>query len=273
MPRLEAGGRIIEYAETKGDDPAIVLVHSSGLNNRQWGPLRLGFAGSNAVLAPNLLGYGHTGPWPPAEPFTMDDDVAVVSAMIAARDEPVVLVGHSYGGYLAMKAALAAPDRVRALLLHEPVIWGVLYDEGNDEVIAEIERANGDGLFLSEELGGKERWWRRFVEIWGGPGAWDALPPERRRSFLRAGPKVFAEVRELYFDRTPRAVWAGLEMPVVITVGAGTQPLEARACRVVAEVLPDVRLVDIPGGHMAPSTAPESFVGELAALLDRVEED
>jgi pimeloyl-ACP methyl ester carboxylesterase len=241
------------------------------LNNKQWGALRLSFTGTNRILVPNLLGYGKSGPWRSTEPFDLEQDVAVVSTMIEHAEEPVVLVGHSYGGYLAMKAALKTPERVRALLVHEPVIWGVLYDIGDPETIAEIERADADGLFLSEELGGKEEWWRRFVEIWGGEGAWDALPLERRRAFLGVGPKVFAEVRELYLDRTKIRTWAGLEMPVVITVGAGTQPLEAEACRVVAEALGDSRLVDIVGGHMAPLTATGAFVRELVDLLERLE--
>ncbi len=271
MPRLEVDGQTIDYADQAGQDPALVLIHSSGLNNRQWGALRLGFAGDNRILAPNLLGYGATGPWPGAAPFTMDDDVAVVRAVVELAETPVVLVGHSYGGYLAMRVGLALPERVRAIVVHEPVIWGVLHDVGDDEVIAEIERANADGLFLSEELGGKEQWWRRFVEIWGGEGAWDALPVERRKAFLAVGPKVFREVRELFLDRTPIRTWAGLSMPLTISVGAGTQPLEVDACRAVSDALPGARLLDVPGGHMAPLTAPAPFCRLLEDAIARVE--
>jgi len=270
MPRIVVDDQAVHYLESPGDEPTLVLVHSSGLNHRQWSPLRLSLRGEHRILVPDLPGYGKSVPWANAESFTMDDDVDVVSAVIAEAADPVVLVGHSYGGYLAMRAALHAPERVSALLLHEPVIWGVFHGRGDEERLREVERANADGRFLSEEHGGKEPWWRRFIEIGGGEGAWEALPVERREAFLAVGPKVFAEVRALILDRTPVETWAELKMPVVITVGDGTQPLEAHACRVLDVAMPNAHAVAIPGGHMAPITAAGAFAGVLEDLVERI---
>jgi len=270
MPKTSVDGQTIHYVESSGDGPTLVLVHSSGLNHRQWSPLRLALRATPRLLVPDLPGYGKSMPWEAAASFTMDDDVAAVSAVIEQAEQPVLLVGHSYGGYLAMRAALRAPERVSAILIHEPVIWGVFYGLADEEKIREIERANADGLFLSEEHGGKERWWRRFIEIWGGEGAWDALPIERREAFLAVGPKVFAEVRALLLDRTPVETWAQLKMPMVVTVGRGTQPLEADACHILDDAMPNVGLVEIPGGHMGPITAAGAFAAALEDLAERV---
>jgi pimeloyl-ACP methyl ester carboxylesterase len=261
----------MHYAETPGLEPTLVLIHSSGLDHRQWGALRLAMKRDSRVLALDLYGSGKNAPWTAGTPFSMDDDVEVVLSVMDQVDGEVVLVGHSYGGYLALSAALRAPERARAVLVHEPVIWGVLHDVGDPEIIAQIERANEDGRFLSRELGGKEAWWRRFIDIWGGEGAWDRLAEERRKAFLAVGPKVFEEVSALFLDRTPRRRWAEIHVPVVITVGNGTQPLEDRACQAVAAVMEDVRLVRIEGGHMAPLVEPQAFAAVLEELLVRLD--
>lgn len=267
MPTITVDGRKVFYAETKGREPAVVLVHSSGLDRRQWGGVRLALESGRRVIIPDLPGYGRSAPFHRGDEFSLDDDIRVVTALLELTEEPVVLVGHSYGGFLALKAAARAPDKVAAVLVHEPVIWGVFYGLGDEEKIQAVERANRDGRFMDPVLGGTEPWFRGFIEIWGGPGAWDALPRERRDAFLAVGPKVFAEVRALTSDRTPVAEYAALSCPVVVTVGEGTQPLELDACRALAATAKGVRLVEIPGGHVAPIAAPAPFVAELRALL------
>src|SRR4051812_29791747 len=110
----------------RGVGAPVVLVHSSGLSAQQWGPIVPRLAASHRVLAPDLLGYGASAPWPDPDRFDLVEDLAIVRAVIASADAPVHLVGHSYGGVLAMLAAREAPARVRSLALYEPVAFHVL---------------------------------------------------------------------------------------------------------------------------------------------------
>jgi pimeloyl-ACP methyl ester carboxylesterase len=115
------------YVETSGppDRPAVVLVHGFGGSTYTWrhtAPL-LAEAGYR-VLAIDLRGFGLAG-----KAFEPDHDHAaqariVLGAMDVAGVQRAVLVGHSMGGSVVAHTALAAPDRVAALVLVDAAITG-----------------------------------------------------------------------------------------------------------------------------------------------------
>jgi lipase len=73
-----------------------------------------------AVAAPDLIGHGRSS-W--AAPWTIDANVAALGALLDTEaDAPVLVVGHSFGGAIAMHLAAAHPDHVAALLLLDPAI-------------------------------------------------------------------------------------------------------------------------------------------------------
>ena len=109
-------------------DNTMLLIHSGGFTSRQWRKLAEMLAPQFRVLAPDLIGYSPSAPWPDGEPFHFSRDVDYLLTLV---DEPVHLVGHSYGGFLALKLALARPDLVRSIAVFEPVAFGIL-DEVED---------------------------------------------------------------------------------------------------------------------------------------------
>lgn len=72
------------------------------------------------VLAINLFGYGETTPWPGNSPQTLYAQAQLVLALGEGIEEPLHLVGHSFGGSLALKAASLLGSRVGRLILLEP---------------------------------------------------------------------------------------------------------------------------------------------------------
>ena len=73
-----------------------------------------------AIAAPDLIGHGRST-W--AAPWTIDANVAALAALLDEEaDGPVLVVGHSFGGGLAMHLAAARPDLVAALLLLDPAL-------------------------------------------------------------------------------------------------------------------------------------------------------
>ena len=86
-------------------------------------------------VAPTLLGYeddGKVGEW---ENFHIDHDVEVVAS--AMDTEHNILVGHSYGGMVALQTALKYPQRVDGLILFEPVAYGVIRESIEDKEAVE----------------------------------------------------------------------------------------------------------------------------------------
>jgi pimeloyl-ACP methyl ester carboxylesterase len=264
-------GRSIAVHEAGAGRP-VVLVHSTGLSAQQWARLSVRLARRRSVLAPDLLGYGRSEPWLDPDAFHFAEDVAVVAALLTELDEPAHLVGHSYGGLLALHAALRDPSRVRSLALYEPVAFGVLHARGDREALDDLDRADVDGTFFDPSGGGGPSWMRRFIEYWNGPGAFDALGEERRAALLATGRKAFLEVRSLLHDRTPPEAYAALACPTLLLAGS-LSPLAARGvCRALAEALPRVSVETLEGaGHMAPVVQADRVNAAIEAHLDRVD--
>jgi pimeloyl-ACP methyl ester carboxylesterase len=262
---LSVDGRAVTVGDRGAGDP-VVLVHSSGTSGAQWGPIVPGLAATYRVLTPDLLGYGGTAAWPDRDVFQLDADVAIVSSVIASAAAPVHLVGHSYGGLLALAATLADPASVRSLTVYEPVAFGVL--AGNDAAgEADLEGA-GDPGFLDPVTGGDARWMERFVDYWGGAGTWARLPSPRKDAMTATGRKTFLEVRALLADRTPAEAYAAIRCPTLIMGGTRSPAAAQGVCRVLATVIPGARREVLEGaGHMAPVEAPRRFAALLLAFL------
>jgi lipase len=79
-----------------------------------------GYLPEIAIAAPDLLGHGRSS-W--AAPWTIDANVSALAALLDDEtDTPMLVVGHSFGGALALHLAAARPDQVAALLLLDPAV-------------------------------------------------------------------------------------------------------------------------------------------------------
>jgi pimeloyl-ACP methyl ester carboxylesterase len=252
--------------------PRVLMVHSGGFTSRQWRKLAESLAPDYRVLTPDLLGYGESGPWPDGKPFHFRQDLALLESLLDAEPgDPAHLVGHSYGGFLALQLALARPDLVRSIAVYEPVAFGIL-DETTDG--ADATARAGLALLKTEwspdETGADQAWLRAFVDWWNGAGAWDHLGEETRASFRALGWKVFQEVITLAADRTDRATYATITAPTLVLGGANSPYTERRVVEKLGEALPHATARFFPGvGHMGPI----SHAGIVnAAIVEHIRE-
>ena len=94
----------------------ILAIHGLTGHGQRWQTLATRHLAEFAVAAPDLLGHGHST-W--AAPWTIDANVAALAALL---DAPAVVVGHSFGGAVALKLAASRPDLVSALVLLDPAV-------------------------------------------------------------------------------------------------------------------------------------------------------
>jgi pimeloyl-ACP methyl ester carboxylesterase len=254
----------------EGSGPTALLLHSGGASSRQWLRLAAKLKPFRRVLAPDLLGYGRTTPWPADAPFDLAEDLRIVDALLEGVPGPYDIVGHSYGGMLALQLARARPRDVRTLAIYEPVAFGVLYEPPDPDGEAELAALNHDGRFLDDDAnGGDEVWLERFVDYWSGKGAFRDLSEGTRGAFLAAGRKVFQEVRSIMADRTPAEAYKVIEAPVLLMNGADSPLAAQRVCERLARALPRVRRVTFPEtGHMGPLTNATAVNDLIAAHME-----
>jgi pimeloyl-ACP methyl ester carboxylesterase len=118
----------------------VIALHCSGAGASQWCYFAEVLGGTYEVLAPEHYGRGTSRPWIGEHAFTLADEVARVIALIDRSEEKVHLVGHSYGGGIALHVALARPGRIASMALYEPSAFHLLRQVGEPgaEAYAEI---------------------------------------------------------------------------------------------------------------------------------------
>ncbi|GAB2661919.1 alpha/beta fold hydrolase [Nocardia goodfellowii] len=98
-----------------GSGPVILLVHGNATTARDWWQVMVSLASSHRTIALALPGYGDTSP---LEDFTVD---GLVTFLRAFADElglrTFIAVGHSAGGLLVAKLALAHPERITRMVV------------------------------------------------------------------------------------------------------------------------------------------------------------
>jgi lipase len=137
------------------DGAAVLAVHGITGHGRRWRDLATGHLPELRIVAPDLLGHGHAS-W--AAPWTIERQVgALIEVLDEATEEPVVVVGHSFGGALAVHLARTAPERVRGLVLLDPAI-------GLDgDVMSEVAASSLDSWYLRDR---QDAWDRKRAEAW-----------------------------------------------------------------------------------------------------------
>ncbi|MGE0496145.1 MAG: alpha/beta hydrolase [Vulcanimicrobiota bacterium] len=242
----------------------VLMLHSGGLTGRQWRRVA-SFLEGYRLLTPDFLGCGQNPPWPAEQEFHFELDLAALEPLL---DRPLHLVGHSYGGFLALQLARRHPELGLSLSLYDPVAFGVLHSTADPEGLADLERVASQPLFGDLERGGGPEWLELFVDYWNGPGGWQAMAEPARQAFLEVGRKVFFEVRSLSADRTGLADYANLTMPVLLMTGEQTPASARRVCALLADSLPRARHLVIEGaGHMGPITHAEAVGRAIASQL------
>lgn len=124
---IDVGGIATNYHDVGTGDP-VLLVHGSGPGVSSWANWRLTIpelAKRHRVIAPDILGFGHTQR-PEGARYDADIWLAhLVGLLDALGLEKVSVVGNSFGGSLAMRLATRHPERVDRLVLMGSV--GVLF--------------------------------------------------------------------------------------------------------------------------------------------------
>ena len=256
----------------EGTGVPVVLLHGSASDSRQWRSLTGWLSGRYRVIAPDLPGYGasRAARRGGATLATLADALAP----ILMEGAPVHLVGHAFGGAVALKAAGMFPGHVRSLTLIEPVAASVLWTErGYDipetrEFLAAIRSS-------ATALAEGDAWhaMARVIDFWNGEGAWARTSFGLRQALAAKVGPVHDDFAALAADVTTERDLAGVVCPVLSLRGSRSPAVTWAVARHLRTALPFVRHVEVAGaGHMLPLTDPhlvDPMIGRFLARVDR----
>jgi pimeloyl-ACP methyl ester carboxylesterase len=169
-----------------------------------------------------------------------------------------VVVGHSFGGAVALGAAIEAPERVLAVGAYEPPMpWVDWWPR----------RARRD--LASEDPGdAAEGFFRRVVN----DDAWERLPERARQERRADGPALVAELSSLRRGGAPFDL-SRLSVPLVVGRGEESRPHHRQAIDELHSTVPDTVVFEIPGAsHGAHLTHPDAFGEFVRRVVSRAEE-
>lgn len=242
--------------------PLAVCLHGSASSARQWLQLEETLEPHVRTIAPCLIGYGPV-PFTQGKNLRLDDEaenvIRQVAQMTGKTNGPLHLVGHSYGGAVALQLALRYPDRVASLTLYEPAQFLLLFADGlRSSAAQEIRSVALRVVAGTQSPWGRHKAARVFIDYWNGAGAWRSIPFKRQRRLARLVPKVAAEFGAIASAGVSADDFAALGIPVRLISGSRTRRTACEVTKQLAAILPDVEHIEIPGmTHMAPCTHPE----------------
>jgi pimeloyl-ACP methyl ester carboxylesterase len=222
------------------------------------------------VLASDGYGAGKSPAWPTDRTVCLQDEVALLEPVFAHASNPCSLVAHSYGAAVALVAAMSQPQRVRALALYEPTLFGLVDAESPPPNEADGIRNTAVRAAAALDAGNPDGAAECFIDFWMEQGAWSRTPESRKSAIANSMVNVRGWAHALFSEPTPLAAFAKLHIPVLYMVGHNSPASSLGVARLLTSVLPQVEVVEFEGlGHMGPVTHPQIVNDVIARFLER----
>jgi pimeloyl-ACP methyl ester carboxylesterase len=251
-----------------GSGLGVVCLHSNASHSGQWRALTDKLAPSFHVLAADGYGAGKSPAWRAGRALRLDDEVALLEPVFERAWDPFVLVGHSYGAAVALIAALAQPQRVRALVVYEPTLFALVDAEAPAPNDADGIRFTVADATAAVETGDRHRAAERFIDFWMGEGAWRQMPEARQTPVAASVTNIGAWGKALFDEPTPLSAFSTLNIPILYMLGKHSPASSRAVARVLIPALPQVDVVEFEGvGHMGPITHPELINDTIFGFL------
>lgn len=253
--------RLVDY-EDVGSGPCLVFVPGSFSTTAAWRGVADGLKPRFRIVTTSLLGYGRT------EERRSESDVAIgleaetVESVLRRAGAPAHLIGHSFGGVVALEVAFRRCVPLASLTLIEANACELLRQAGDLDLFTEVETFSS--AFVQAYQSGERDAARRVIDFWTGAGSFDRLPPKVRDYAVASTPANVLDWPSMYsFDR-PISAYASLDVPILVIRGTDSHPATRRVSEILARICPRASLAEIAGAsHLMIATHPN----EVARLL------
>jgi pimeloyl-ACP methyl ester carboxylesterase len=242
-----------------GSGPAVVVMHGALGTALSWLAVAQRLADRFELFLVDRRGRGASGAG--AAPHSLAREVDDAAEVLRVAGPGAALVGHSYGGAVALEAARRAePGAIGRLVLYEPgVAVAGLVPPAQVARIEELVRH--ERLAEALEIG---------IEQLDAAGLVRADPPQGPPpdALLRLAPTLPREIRAVDALGSDLSRYASITQPTLLMVGDASPERQRRNCMALAGVLANVRVEELAGlGHVAHNADPDRVAAAIASFL------
>ncbi|MDK1476124.1 alpha/beta hydrolase [Streptomyces sp. 549] len=247
---------------TTGRGEPLVLVHGAGADHTRWGAYASKLSDRFALHLVDRRGRGLSSD---GQSYSIEREYDDIAAVAEAIGSGVTVLGHSYGGPIALGATMRTAAITRAVCYEGwPAVEGgpMPFGEGDapDRVQALLDAGDEDGAvtLLMRELVGltqEQVEWMRGQPMWAGRlAAAHTLPRE-----LRTDASITLSEADL----------RSISTPVLLLIGGQNEESLRPQARELCSLLQHGRIGVLPGqGHMAMDTAPELLTDTITSFME-----
>jgi pimeloyl-ACP methyl ester carboxylesterase len=244
----------------------VVLLHSSASSGRQWSALVELLQPRFNLRTVDLHGHGTQPDWSGDQPLTLADEAALVKPLLWEAGGAHV-IGHSYGGAVALKLATTYPHLVRSLVAYEPVLFGWMMVDGHWEAVRDVI-VLVSSIHACLERGDEHAAAAHFIEYWSGQGAWELMSAGRQQAVAARMRAVLPHFAAVFREPFQRLDVGGFEMPMLFLRGEYTVDSTRRIGALLRQACPYAEHSALAGmAHMGPITHATEVNRRIQAFL------
>jgi pimeloyl-ACP methyl ester carboxylesterase len=252
----------IDY-EAAGTGPTVVLVPGSCSTGAAWRPVMAAWGNRFRCVTTSLLGYGGTAERRTSNDAAIRHEVDVLEAVIRKAGGPVHLVGHSFGGLVAVAVALRNRVPLASLAVIEAPAAQLLKSEGEERHYHAFRRMT-ERYFVAHARGEKEAI-AIMIDFYGGAGTFASWPARVRDYAVATTAVNILDWHSGYGFPLSVAALAVIEIPAIVLWGGESHPAVRRANALLAEGMPRATGAAVEGAaHFMIATHADQVSGLIA---------
>jgi pimeloyl-ACP methyl ester carboxylesterase len=261
----EASGRI-DYDE-RGAGPTIVLVPGSCSNGAAWRPVIASWHNQFRCVTTSLLGYGGTAERRTARDPSISHEADALESVIRRAGGHVHLVGHSFGGLVALAVALRNQVPLASLMIVEAPAAEVLRESREDAHYRAFRRMTA--AYFAAYEGGNLEAIAAMIDFYGGAGTFASWPPRVRAYAVATTPVNILDWASAYGFPLSAASLAAIRIPILVFRGEASHPAVRRANALLSECMNGATLATIDGAaHFMIATHANEVAHLIAQHVD-----
>jgi pimeloyl-ACP methyl ester carboxylesterase len=264
----EAQGRI-DYDEC-GSGPAVVLLPGSCSTGAAWRPVIAAWGGQFRSVTTSLLGYGGTSERRAAGAPSISRNAEAMESVIRRAGDRVHLVGHSFGGLVALAVALRDQVSLASLVIIEAPAVDILRARKQDQHYRAFRRMTD--AYFADFAGGNVEAIAAMIDFYGGAGTFTSWSPRVRAYAVETTPVNILDWADAYGFPLSVALLATIKIPLLIVRGGASPQALQRANALLCELTSNATLATIDGAaHFAIATHAVEIASRIAAHVRHAE--